>query len=198
MFDLGVCKEYSEENLKKMEKKKYFICFKPEGDCYVWLKLLSSQLKDFNPNFNFQPYTDFLHLTFHKPVYTENKNDFLKIIKSISKRFSSTNIVLSSFGVFDDNIVIRVSPTHNLAKIWVAIRLMVSKISSVDNDRGSNENTLHFTVFTKISNHLEIKIVESNKFFPPKGLNFPIKYICLFEKIGCEPWVEIKRLPLKS
>ena len=174
-------------------ESKYFICFKPKGDFYAFLKTLSGNIEMLNPQISALYKEELLHVTFHKPIIGNYKQALSRAIEVAALRYSNTRVVLSGLGLFHDNIVVRIQPTYHIAKLWVDVRTLAEEVSG---DKGDDDNMLHVTLFKKVPNIENVRLYELTKSIPLTGLEFSFEYVCLFEKVYGGKWVEIQRLPL--
>lgn len=175
-------------------KNKYFICFKPKGEFYAFLKSLSGNIEMLNPQIIPSYKEELLHVTLHKPIIGSYKKDLLKALNRLVRDYSKTRIILSGLGLFHDNIVVRIQPTYAVANLWVDVRKLVEQIS---NEKCNDDDMLHVTIFKKVPDIQNIKIFDLEKSIPLTGFEYPFEYVCLFEKVYGSNWVEIERLPLQ-
>lgn len=176
---------------------KYFIAIKPKGEFYTWLKLISGCIKNTNPGSVPVLEEELLHVTLHKPVEGDYKDFLLEVIEIIlASKYSKTRVVLTGLGIFKNKLVIRVQPTYSLAEMWSATRIAVS---ACNKDFESNsDDMLHVTLFENADTLKPVTLAEIARYFPLEGKEFPIEYVCLFEKKDQGKWQEIQRTSLAS
>lgn len=174
-------------------QKKYFVCFKPKGEFYAFVKSLSGLIEMLNPDIVALYKEELLHITFHKPIVGDHKKDLSDFLKFLVKNYSGTWVTLSGLGIFNNNIVALINPTYDVARLWVSVRNFAEQLSG---EQGDGDNTLHVTLFKKVPDIKSVRLFELAKNIPLTGVRFPFEYVCLFEKIDNGPWVEIERLRL--
>lgn len=179
--------------------KKFFIAFKPKDEFFAWVSKVSENANFLIPDSVKVLDHELLHITFHEPVLAEDdefsvRAKFINILNNVCLNNEKSRVVVSSFALFKDKVVLLANPNFALAKIWLEARSLVR--CEFGFLKPNNDDMLHITILNNVEKSFLSKLYKLQPNFGCNQVEFEIEHLSLFEKSESGKWVEIERRSL--